>query len=218
MSDVPISGPDEPGAAGEAADARSDAAPDFAAAKAAGWSAADLEWEAKAEAATRLRLEGEQAAAEALWVALLALARAQFSAKDPRLATSLANLAAARGDAGGSAQFAEARRIWDASGFWIEAMALTRRARSSLFHLRLEAKHKARYDAQVRQRLLRFAGETRENLQALEAARPAPHRGWPRWRAEKPARYGEERKFLAACLLLTAIERSDAEISNDNDS
>ena len=184
---------------------------EIAAAAAAGWTALDLAWEAKMEEAGTCFASGDRDAAAALWRESLGLARRDFETTDPRLGTSLANaaLAARQAGDGTSAQslFAEARRIWDASSFWVDALAPERRARSSLFHLRMEARHRETYDAQFRNRLHRFGEEARESLRALEAGEPSPHRGLARWRAEKPARYGDSRKFLAACLLLAVLEK-----------
>lgn len=181
-------------------------APDFAAARAAGWSSGDLEWEAKAEQAAQLDRDGAAEQAAALWHQALTLAQSDFAENDPRLGTSLANVALAERRAGrapaAAQHFAAARRIWDASAFWVDSLAPERRARSSLFHLRMEARHRETYDANFRRRLHRFAEEARENLRALEQDEPPPHRGVERWRAEKPGHYGESRKLLAACLLL----------------
>jgi tetratricopeptide (TPR) repeat protein len=73
-----------------------------------------------------------------------------FDDRDPRLAGSLNNLALAfriKHD------FDEAERIyrralqnWKSAAHWVETMQLRQRARSSLFHLRLESKHRKKYD------------------------------------------------------------------------
>ena len=186
---------------------------DLAAARAAGWSMAEIEWEVKCERAALLAEEGRPDEAAALWRKSLELARDDFSEDDPRLGTSLANAALALRQAGNGAAaaqlFAEAHRVWEASPQWIAEIALEPRARSSLFHLRMEARHRDKYDATMRERLSRFAEETREHLRALAEGRPSTWRGLARWRAEKPPTYGERRKFMAACLLLASARPSE---------
>lgn len=181
---------------------------DLAAAQAAGWSTAEVEWEVKCERAALLAEEGRPSDATALWQDALTIARANFAETDPRLGTSLANAALVLQEEGNKAAaaplFAESARIWDASPRWIAEMALEPRARSSLFHLRMEARHRDKYDATMRERLSRFAEETRDQLAALVNDRPTAWRGLARWRAEKPPTYGERRKFMAACLLLAS--------------
>ncbi|MCP4625791.1 MAG: tetratricopeptide repeat protein [bacterium] len=73
-----------------------------------------------------------------------------FDDCDPRLAGSLNNLAIAFRI---KRDFDEAERVyrsalknWDSAAHWVERMQLTQRARSSLFHLRLENKHRKQYD------------------------------------------------------------------------
>ena len=181
-----------------------------AAARAAGWSAADLDWERTSEEALHLMASGcpEQACHQ--WREALDIARAAFAATDLRLGTSLANVAACVrcGDTGGNgardgvALLAEARRIWDGAESQVETIELERRARSSLFHLRLELRHRGAYDDNARRRLRGCAEDACARLRALEGNRAAAPHDLARWRAERPARYGEVRKFLAACLLL----------------
>ena len=73
-----------------------------------------------------------------------------FDDSDPRLAGSLNNLAIAFRI---NRDFDEAERVyrsalknWDSAAHWVDRMQLTQRARSSLFHLRLENKHRKQYD------------------------------------------------------------------------
>lgn len=74
----------------------------------------------------------------------------EFDDRDPRLAGSLNNLAIAFRI---SHDFDEAERIyhnalenWQSVADWVDRMQLRQRARSSLFHLRLESKHRKKYD------------------------------------------------------------------------
>jgi hypothetical protein len=173
-------------------------------AAAAGWSDADIRWEFLSEQAGELARAGRVTEAAPLWAEALFLARQSFAPNDPRLATSIANHAFALrcGDAAADALFREALTIWDASGAWIAALRIARRARSSLFHLRMEAKHWATYEATMRRRLEAFAKEGREALAALADDRAAASSGLSRWSAEKSAGYTDARKLLAAVLLL----------------
>jgi hypothetical protein len=177
-----------------------------AAARAGGWTAADLDWERTSEEALRLMASGCPEQSCRLWREALEIARAAFAATDLRLGTSLANVAACERRNGtahtAAVLLAEAREIWDGAEGQVETLEMERRARSSLFHLRLELRHRAAYDANARRRLRGFAEDARARLRALEEDRPAPRYDLERWRAERPARYGEVRKFLAACLLL----------------
>lgn len=72
-----------------------------------------------------------------------------FADGDPRLGASLNNLAvlACVGErlADADRLFHEALRAWAAARGWIERMQLAPRARSSLFHLRMELRHRHHY-------------------------------------------------------------------------
>lgn len=179
-----------------------------AAARNAGWRKADLRWEALQEAAHAAYAEGREADAILLWRRALRLARKRFGAADPRRVNSLANAAFADRLAGNAARaarrYAKAMALWRAVPAWIETMHYARRARSSLFHLRLEAKHWDTYQANMRTRMNRFAAETAEALAAIADGKPSPHRLVGRWKAEKPAIHDDARKFLAAALLLAS--------------
>lgn len=73
----------------------------------------------------------------------------QFDAADPRRAASLNNLGAGLHLAGDVAAaeraYREADAAWQRAAAWVAAMQPARRARSSLFHLRLEGRHRATY-------------------------------------------------------------------------
>ena len=62
---------------------------DLAAARAAGWSMAEIEWEVKCERAAMLAEEDRPDEAAALWRESLELARANFSEDDPQLMTRM---------------------------------------------------------------------------------------------------------------------------------
>jgi tetratricopeptide (TPR) repeat protein len=87
------------------------------------------------------------------WRNALHIAR-EFDGRDPRLAGSLNNLAIAFRI---NHDFDKAERIyhnalenWQSAADWVDRMQLRQRARSSLFHLRLESKHRTKYDKMAR--------------------------------------------------------------------
>jgi tetratricopeptide (TPR) repeat protein len=183
---------------------------------AAGWSPQDYAWELCQEKAAAAAYDGDLDHALPLWRESLSLARAHFARDDPRLGTSLANMAFALRETGrheaAAPLFEEARQVWDASFAWIEALRLERRARSSLFHLRMESLHRDKYEAHFRERLRRFAAEARSAVAKMAEGGRQPERCLPRWRSEKPPSFWDSRKLLAACLLLASrppVERSD---------
>jgi tetratricopeptide (TPR) repeat protein len=79
-----------------------------------------------------------------------------FDGCDPRLAASLNNLAIAFRIEKDFEQAARCCRNalenWESAGDWVDGMRLTQRARSSLFHLRLERKHRKKYDGIARRK------------------------------------------------------------------
>jgi hypothetical protein len=184
--------------------ARADA--EMRAARAAGWRRADLWWERLQERANRDWEAGARARAlrgfrRAHW-----LARALLPAGDPRRATSLANagFAARAGGARRTAarRYAAAIRLWAGVPPTIGGIELKPRARSSLFHLRLEVAHGATYRASQRARLARFVAEAGTALDAVAAGAPSPVPLFARWKGAKPPVFDDARKLLAACLLI----------------
>jgi len=195
MSGAPTSGADPPGAA----------TPDAAALAAAGWSEAELTWEHIQVAAAEVLAEGKPAEAAQFWETGLNLARETFDENDPRLAASLANHAAGRrlaGRDGVAALLEEARQVWGRAGPWLEALKPERRARSSLFHLRMQAKHKGGYDRHSRQRYQKLAEEGRARIEALTAGRDQATIDLERWKRERPPGFSDARRLLAAVVLI----------------
>ena len=183
----------------------------------AGWSEADLAWEGSAEQAAEavalkdyLRAKDEAARA-------LQIARAEFEPIDPRLGTSLANfgfcLHLSGDSAGVEPLYREALEVWRRADPWIARMDAPRMARSSLFHMRMEALHRDTYRARWQERWREMAGEAKTRLAALDASPGAP--GAPvsdassRWRRERPAMLNDTRKLMAAAFLLLAPLASD---------
>ncbi|MCH8155848.1 MAG: tetratricopeptide repeat-containing protein, partial [Proteobacteria bacterium] len=90
------------------------------------------------------------------------------------------------------------------SGPWVAALAPERRARSSTFHLRLEAKHPGGYAHHSRERYQALAAEGRAALLALRDQQPPPFDGPARWAKERPEGYTDARKIMAAVLLVAS--------------
>ena len=174
----------------------------------AGWAETDLAWETRQAEAAEHDASGRHDAAAALWAEGLRLAREAFAGNDPRLAASLANqahgLRRAGRDQAARGLFEEALLAWDASGPWVAALAPERRARSSTFHLRLEAKHPGGYAHHSRERYEALAAEGRAALLALRDGAPPPFDGPARWAKERPEGYTDARKLMAAVLLVAA--------------
>ena len=125
---------------------------------------ADRRWEARTLEGLAAFRAGRIEAAYAAWRSASAIGRA-FAADDPRRAASRTHLAlchAAQGDAAPARRaFRRALRAWEAAEAWVARMALPQRARSSGFHLRLEAKHRRHYDALARVEFAKLLGAGR---------------------------------------------------------
>lgn len=177
--------------------------PEWILAQKSGWTRADLMWERLMEAGCAAYASGSMVRAGRFFFAADALARGRFDASDLRRATAPAARAMvrlARGkDAG--ALIAEAQRGWQGAPDAVAAMEIKPRIRSSLFHLRMEAKHRGQYQDNLRLRLGRIADEAGETLAALGTGTTL-HRHFSRWRGEKPSVFDGTRKVLAAALLI----------------
>ena len=181
------------------------------AAKRAGWTAADLNWETLQERGNQSLSDNDpQGAARnfrrARWIATL-----RFPKHDLRRATSLANLGVLDvlgGQSGrGRRRLLKAKSLWDRhADAAVQAMTIAPRARSSLFHLRMEARHRDTYEANMKKRIAQMAAETRESLQAYLDGGSVRRRHYDRWIGERPAVYDDTRKVLAACLLLAVVQ------------
>ena len=127
-------------------------------------SGAEQRWEARALEGLAAFDAGRIDDAYAAWRSAAAIARA-FDADDPRRAASRTHLAlcrAADGDTEAPRRaFRRALRAWEAAEAWVARMTIPQRARSSGFHLRLEAKHPGGYDAIARAEFARLLGAGR---------------------------------------------------------
>ena len=178
---------------------------------AAGWSAADFDWEAAVEAAVAALAIGDMEQAGDRFAACIAIAR-DFGEFDPRLGTSCANRAAClaatgRGEAGGLL-LRDARRAWAGCDDWVGTMTAPRVARSSMFHMRMEQRHRATYEDRWREKWAAWVADARPRIAgegALVLATPAGAvDALARWRREKPAMLNDTRKLMAAAVLLVA--------------
>ncbi|WP_085892707.1 BTAD domain-containing putative transcriptional regulator [Roseovarius litorisediminis] len=176
-------------------------------ARAAGWTRADILWEGLMEAGNAAWASGDQSRAATLFTRAHWVAKLRFSKTDPRRATVLVNLAMldqANGRAGRAlSRFDKARAIWRGNiQDSVENMQILPRARSSLFHLRMEARHRDTYHDNMRHRIGKIADETLAVIDALAGGQPPAHRMYARWLGERPNVYDDTRKLLGACLLI----------------
>jgi len=175
----------------------------------AGWREAHLEWEHASEAAMERLAANDVGGAGAKMAEAVRIANAGFAPDDPRLATSLANHGAALVHAGAAnlsgRTLTDAVRIWQDCDSWIATMTAPRVARSSLFHLRMEQRHRPAYEARWRIKWAELAAEARERIGAgAFTLIPAEQAGecLARWRRERPAMLNDTRKLMAAVFLL----------------
>ena len=184
----------------------------------AGWSEADLAWESTAERMVEAISKKDYVRAKEEAGQALRIARADFEPIDPRLGTSLANYGlclSLSGDSQGVASlFLKAVEAWRRADPWIARMTAPRVARSSLFHMRMEALHRETYRARWQQRWRELADDAIKRLESLDA--PEATAGPPtddilaRWLRERPAMLNDTRKLMAAAYLLLAPPASSA--------
>ncbi len=177
--------------------------PDWLLAQRSGWTRADLMWERLMEAGNEAYCAGRMSRAARLFFCADALARGRFAPADLRRATAPAARAMVRLAQGkdASALLALAHKGWQVAPAAVADMEIRPRIRSSLFHLRLEAKHRGQYQDNLRLRLGRITDETGETLAQMSSG-AVHHRHFSRWRGEKPTVFDGTRKVLAAALLI----------------
>ncbi|MGI9509791.1 MAG: tetratricopeptide repeat protein [Geminicoccaceae bacterium] len=184
--------------------------PEMCAALASGWRRRDLWWERLQERGNFALVAGRTERAEQHFRRAFWLVRLGFANNDPRRATSLANIAFATRLRASSRStdryYADAIALWSTTPSMLQTLTIRPRARSSLFHLRMEVKHWDTYTDNMKTRLRRFIDETSQSLHALSSGKKAPHRLFARWRGEKPAVFDDTRKLLGACLLVASWE------------
>jgi hypothetical protein len=185
----------------------------------AGWREADLAWEEAAERAADAAAQDNYVLAKDEAGRALQLARTDFEPIDPRLGTSLANYGLCLSLSGHtgtvSPLFREALDVWRRADPWIARMDAPRVARSSLFHMRMEALHRDTYRARWQERWQEMADEAKARILALNAGHGAlgvtGGESLVRWRRERPAMLNDTRKLMAASFLLLAPEARAAE-------
>ena len=177
----------------------------------AGWREGDLGWEAAMEAAVAALAIGDMEQAGDGFADCVGIARA-FGDFDPRLGTSCANRAAfltasGRGETGGLV-LRDARAAWAGCDEWVAAMTAPRVARSSMFHMRMEQRHRGAYEERWREKWVAWVSDARARLAGdgpLALAAPADAaEALARWRRERPAMLNDTRKLMAAAVLLVA--------------
>jgi hypothetical protein len=177
---------------------------------AAGWREEDLAWENACEAGLECLAAGRLEQMCKHMAACVRIAHAGFADNDPRLGTSLFNHGAAliaAGDEKSSGRtVADAAIVWSRCGPWVAAMTAPRVARSSLFHMRMEQRHRAAYEERWRITWAELVAEARSRtdgsgpLQLVSAEEAGE--GLGRWRRERPAMLNDTRKLRAAVILL----------------
>lgn len=170
----------------------------------AGWRNEDLAWESQTEAAVVCGASGDMTGACAAAGEALRIARQAFQPGDPRLGTAIANYAWALAGTGESnrddALLLEAREHWSSSSPWIAEMRAPRVARSSLYHMRMEQRHRDVYEARWRDEWRSLAEEAKSRLQNADPV--SPSEALERWRRSRPAMLNDTRKLMAAVILL----------------
>ena len=174
----------------------------------AGWTNAEVIWEQIQETAARSERTGDHVEASELWRGALDLAREHLTTGDLRVAASIANVAVAERRTGDDAtarrMFDEALALWDAGDRWIESLKPVTFARSSTFHLRLQARHPGGYDRLPRERYRALGKEGRAVLAARLTRRADDSDRLDRWRRERPEGFDDWRRLLGAVLLIAA--------------
>ena len=174
----------------------------------AGWTNAEVIWEQIQEAAAECERVDDYAEASELWRGGLELAREHLPPGDLRVAASVANVAVAERRTGDGAtakrMLDEALALWDAGEPWVESLKPAAVARSSTFHLRLQAKHPGGYDRFPRERFRTLAMEGRAVLAARRDGLPDESDRLDRWRKERPDGFNDWRRLLGAVLLIAS--------------
>ncbi|MEO1191182.1 MAG: hypothetical protein AAFY02_05465 [Pseudomonadota bacterium] len=168
----------------------------------AGWSAEELYWEELSAAA--LALPPREAIQ--YWEEAARIAPEAFTPEDARHATTWANLALVS-DLEGRPEAAadlldQAVAQWQAAETWVAGLRAERRARSSLFHHRLQQKHSGGYD---HWRQARYRDLYQRGAEALAARRQGTYRPddpSATWVVACPPGLEDARRLIAAVMLI----------------
>jgi len=182
--------------------------PEMRAALNANWRRRELWWERLQEKANADLETGRRRLAYRRFRWAYWIARLGFDGRDPRYATSLANIGFVARERGQHERadhlYRRAADAWTQLPGTLAVIEMKPRARSSLFHLRMEQKHRGLYQARIRSILAARVAETGSALVALADNSGVEARLYQRWKAEKPQVFDETRRLLAACLLVAA--------------
>ena len=154
------------------------------AALAAGWRRTDLVWERLQIRGNAAWINGDHTGARRNFLIAWMLARIFFKRGDPRIATSIANVGLMAREAGQFARaarhYARAQHLWTDVPHVLDGLRIRPRVRSSLFHLRMEVRHRGTYEKYMRARIANFV--------ALRQAKPSmlPQGATPRLIASIP--------------------------------
>ena len=139
----------------------------------AGWSEADIQWEGLMADAVSALGSGDLERAKSLAGQCVRVARDRFDPGDPRLGASLVNYAVLLRETGGpegvEALLDEARSVWSSCNPWVENMTAPRSARSSLFHMRMEQKHREMYEDRWRIKWQDMVQDARARVNAVSS-------------------------------------------------
>ncbi|GAB5469929.1 MAG: hypothetical protein Kilf2KO_29590 [Rhodospirillales bacterium] len=168
----------------------------------AGWSAEELYWEELSEAALALPPN------EALpyWREAARIAPEALPDGDARQATNLANLALAE-SLDGQAEIAaallrDAKTLWQAAEPWVAGLAKERRARSSLYHHRLQSRYPGGYDHWSQARYRELFDQGTAALAARADGRLVRPDAFTAWREVRPPGLEDARRLIAAVYLI----------------
>ncbi len=173
----------------------------------AGWRWSDLIWEQLQENANEAFNTGDHSKAIELFRRASWIARLFFAKDDLRRCTSNVNLTVAKSRSSGREvnpdKILQALEKWNRNAIpAVEAMQIAPRTRNSLFHMRMEVRHRETFHGHLRTRTGLFTEEAAETFKALAAKKKPAHRHYARWNGNKPPVFDDTRKILAACLLL----------------
>lgn len=140
------------------------------------------------------------------------IAEWSFRPADPRAAVSIANVGFAHRLAGRSRKaghcYRQALDAWAHVSEAIDQVSIRETPLSSLHHMRMQARHRDTYRANIQTRLRKFAEETKEGMEACASCEKSPRDYFGRWAGEKPPGYDGRRVILSACLLLAVDSAS----------
>jgi hypothetical protein len=177
------------------------------------WSEQDAAWERAVEQFAAAVAGGDYSRAAMLADAALMIAQRSFDDGDPRRAAALANQAMCVGrhdPAKALAMLRQATAAWRNIAGWMEGMRISPAARSSIFHMRMEQKHRKDYSAAQRARWVAAAKEAEVRLTSVDLATAwdcsAAGQALDMWQAMRPAAPDDTRRLCAAaCLMLPGL-------------